>query len=189
VLFGGIVAGLATGFWLWVLGLVATALLDWPDALSTAIAYLGAAVAAGVPIAFALADLTTKAEVEAQIVRLRAFKVGSNGDNPRYAYWVALDDGRSREVKALGVDEARWQPLAEGDLVRARVGRRLGWIHDIEVVRRSRHLGSASYDDTGEHVLEAPENLGEVPVFDRTRPVRRTRRPAPPDRGGWPPTA
>ncbi|MET8146611.1 hypothetical protein ABZU32_40420 [Sphaerisporangium sp. NPDC005288] len=166
VVFGGVVAGLAAGFWLWLLGVVAKALTDWPDALVMPVAYLGAAVAAGVPIAFAIADLTTRTEVEGQIVRLRAFRVGGD-EHPKYAYWVALDDGRRRQVKALGAEEELWRPLAEGDRVRARVGRRLGWIREIEIVERSRHRGAASYDDTGEHVLQAPENLGEVPLRAR----------------------
>ncbi|GAA3825273.1 hypothetical protein GCM10022226_52450 [Sphaerisporangium flaviroseum] len=166
----GLVAGLATGFWLWMFGIVASALIDWPDSLVMPVAYLGAAVAAAVPIAFAIADLTTKTEVEGQIVRLRAFQVGSNGNNrPKYAYWVALDDGRLREVKALGIDEDKWRPLVEGDRVRARIGRRVGWIQEIEVLSHSRHRGASLYDDTGEHLLDLPENLGEVPVLGPRR--------------------
>ncbi|MFC4534081.1 DUF2207 family protein [Sphaerisporangium dianthi] len=163
VMFGGLVAGLAVGFWLWLFGIVAKATLDWPAAFVMPVAYLGGAVAAAVPITLALADLTTRTEVEGQIVRLRAFQVGGS-DNPTYAYWVALDDGRRREVKALGIGEARWRPLAEGDRVRARIARRLGWIHEIEVVERSRHRAAPSYEDTGERLLDAPENLGEVPL-------------------------
>ncbi|WP_424535439.1 DUF2207 family protein [Sphaerisporangium viridialbum] len=164
----GLVAGLATGFWLWLLGIVAQALLDWPHGLVTPVAYLGAAAAAGVPIAFAVADLTGRTEMEGQIVRLRAIQVGSNGnDQPKYAYWVALDDGHLRDVKAFCVEEGKWNRLAEGDRVRARVFRRIGWVHEIEVLDRSRHRDAASYDDTGELLLNAPENLGEVPVLAR----------------------
>lgn len=164
----GVIAGLGTWFWLWLFGVVARALLDLPESFVMPIVYLGAATAAAVPIAFAIADLTTKTQLEAQIVRLRAIQVGSNGDDqPKYAYWVALDDGHLRDVKALGIDESKWGSLAEGDLVRASIGRRLGWIDQIEVVERSRHRGVSSYDDTGEQLLNAPENLGEVPVLLR----------------------
>ncbi|MFC4590950.1 DUF2207 domain-containing protein [Sphaerisporangium corydalis] len=162
----GLVAGLFTGFWLWLLGIVAHAVLGWPEALVMPVAYLGAATAAGVPIAFAIADLTTRTEVEGQIVRLRAFQTGSDGnDNPKYAYWVALDDGHTRDVKALGIGEAQWGTLAEGDRVRARAGRRLGWVEEIEILGRSRHRDASTYNDTGEHLLNAPENLGEVPIL------------------------
>ncbi|MEU8265893.1 hypothetical protein AB0B89_01895 [Sphaerisporangium sp. NPDC049002] len=165
----GLVAGLASGFWLWLLGIIAHAVLGWPEPLVMPVAYLGAAVAAAVPIASAIADLTTKTEVEGQIVRLRAIQVGTSGnDQPKYAYWVALDDGHLRDVKAFGIEEAKWSPLAEGDRVRARVGRRLGWIHEIEILDRSRHRDASSYDDTGELLLNVPENLGEVPVLRRS---------------------
>ncbi|GII78998.1 hypothetical protein Sru01_39800 [Sphaerisporangium rufum] len=168
VLLAGPLAGLAIGFWLWVIGLVAGALLDWPRGPLTLLAQLGGVLAAAVPIGFALADLATTTELVGRIVRLRAVQVGSSGDGPpKYVYWVALDDGRNRDVKALGIAEADWRPLAEGDVVRLRVGRRLGWVQAVETLERSRHRGSASYDDTGEHTLDAPENLGEVPLIAR----------------------
>ncbi|RCG23445.1 DUF2207 domain-containing protein [Sphaerisporangium album] len=165
----GLAAAFFTGFWLWFIGIAVHALIGWPEALVVPVALLGAGLVAGAPIVFALADLAGKAEVEGRIVRLRAFQTGGNGnDDPKYAYWVALDDGRARDVRAYGITAALWQPLTEGDLVKARVFRRLGWVDAIEVVGRSRHRESASYDDTGEHVLEAPENLGEIPLLGRS---------------------
>ncbi|GII67182.1 hypothetical protein Skr01_72670 [Sphaerisporangium krabiense] len=164
IVFAALAAAFFCGFWTWLLGVVGSAVFDWPGSLNLPVAVLAAGLTAGVPIYRVLADLTTKAEAEGQIVRLRRFRVGGD-DDPKYAYWLALDDGRTREVKAYGIAEELWRPLAEGDLVRARVGRRTGWVEAVEVLTGSRHRGAASYDDTGEHLLEAPENLGEVSVF------------------------
>jgi hypothetical protein len=170
----GLVAGAFTGFWLWVAGLVA-GLLGWPGSLVTPVAYLGALLVGGLPIVYAIIDLSAKAEVQGQIVRLRRFQTGTKGnDTPVYAYWVALDDGHQRDVKALGISEELWLPLREGDLVTVRVGRKLGWVHEIATARRSRHSGAA-YDDTAEHLIDAPVNLGEVRLFgddDRRRHMR-----------------
>jgi hypothetical protein len=165
VLFGGPGAAFVIGLWVWVLGILASAFLGWPEPLTRPVVYVAWIVGAGVPVAFAITDMTTSTEVEGQIVRLRSFRVGSNDSGPKYTYWLALDDGQQRDVKAFGIEAAKWSPLEEGDLVRARIGRRLGWVKEIEVVRRSRHRGASSYDDTGEHLLKAPENLGEVPIF------------------------
>ncbi|MEV6982207.1 hypothetical protein AB0M95_13235 [Sphaerisporangium sp. NPDC051017] len=164
----GLAAAFFTGFWLWFIGIAAQALIGWPGSLPVPVALLGAALVGGTPIVLALADIAGKAEVEGQIVRLRAFKTGDD-DSPRYTYWIALDDGRARDVRAYGLTADVYQPLTEGDLVKARVYRRLGWVESVEVVGRSRHREPASYDDTGEHLLEAPENVGEIPVFGRSR--------------------
>ncbi|GII84088.1 hypothetical protein Ssi03_20780 [Sphaerisporangium siamense] len=173
IVFSALAAAFFCGFWTWLLGVVGSAVLDWPRSLNLPVAVLAAALTAGVPIYRVLADLAAKEEAEGQIVRLRRFRVGGD-DRPRYAYRLALDDGRVREVKAYGITEELWSPLAEGDLVRARVGRRTGWVEAVEVLAGSRHRGAASYDDTGEHLLEAPENLGEVRVFGRAPgPVAR----------------
>ncbi|GGL06345.1 hypothetical protein Sme01_66530 [Sphaerisporangium melleum] len=169
VVFGGVVAGLATGFWLWLAGVVAGDVFDLPDLPASGLAFLGGGVAAAVPIAFAVADLAARAEIVGQVIRLRAFQVDSSeDDSARYAYWVAVDDGHRRRVKAFGIGESLWRTLAEGDVIRARAGRRLGWVHAVEVLRRSRHRGASSYDDTGEHPLEAPENLGEALALARS---------------------
>jgi hypothetical protein len=165
VAFGGVVTGLFIGFWTWMAAIAASAFDLWPQSLVLPAAYLTGGATAVLPIAFAVADLTSTAELEGQIVRLRRFRTGSNDNKPKYAYWVALDDGRTRVVKAFGIEEAKWEPLAEGDVVRVRAGRRVGWIHEVEVLSRSRHRGTASYDDTGEHTLDAPLDLSEAGPF------------------------
>ncbi|MFC6084910.1 DUF2207 family protein [Sphaerisporangium aureirubrum] len=165
VAFSGVVTGLFAGFWTWMVAIAGNAFDVWPQPLVMPVALLVGGTVAALPIAFAVADLAARAELEGQIVRLRRFQAGSNDDKPKYAYWVALDDGRAREVKAFGIDEAKWEPLAEGDVVRVRAGRRVGWIHEVEVLARSRHRDTPSYDDTGEHTLDAPLNLGEAGPF------------------------
>jgi hypothetical protein len=47
-------------------------------------------------------------------------------------------------VRAFGVDEEHWLRLQEGDVVTARVGKRLGHIYDVEITTPSRHRGAAS---------------------------------------------
>jgi hypothetical protein len=79
--------------------------------------------------------------VRGQVVRKRAYARNSSGDTPKYRYWIAIDEGTSREVRALGIDEDRWHRLQEGDVVTARVGKRLGRVYDVEVVTPSRHRG------------------------------------------------
>ncbi|GLX00860.1 DUF2207 domain-containing protein [Microtetraspora sp. NBRC 16547] len=167
MLFYALVAGFFTGFWTWIVLLVLSAVDLWPDALVYPGALALGAAAAGVPLVYAIIDLSGKAGVEGQIVRLRRFQVGKKGDDdPKYAYWCAIDEGRAREVKAYGIGADMWSSLSEGQRVRAHVGRKLGWIDAIEVVGRSRLQGAATYDDTGEQRIDAPENLGEIRIFD-----------------------
>lgn len=174
MMFRGLVAGAFAGFWTWIALLVAAAFDAWPDDLVQPAAFAVGLVVAAVPIAYAIHDLTGRTSVRGQIVRLRRYADGSNGDNdPKYAYWCAIDEGRSREVKAFGISAERWHALSEGDLVRARVGRKLGWISEVEVLDRSRPRGGDGYDDTGEHLINAPENLGEVRIFREDGPPER----------------
>lgn len=92
-----------------------------------------------VPLLMALADLVSRSEVQGQVVRRRMYQRTSNSDNPKYRYWIALDTGTSRQVRAYGIDADGWNRLQEGDVVRARVGRRLGRIYEAEILTPSRH--------------------------------------------------
>ncbi|MGX4694651.1 hypothetical protein [Streptomyces sp. JNUCC 63] len=85
---------------------------------------------------------------------------------------LVVDEGREREIKALGIGSALWHTLSEGDQVRARVGVKLGWISEIEVTARARHR-EGRYDDTGEYRVDVPENLGEVRLSEPRRELRR----------------
>ncbi|MCT9933832.1 DUF2207 domain-containing protein [Planotetraspora sp. A-T 1434] len=160
----GLAAGFFAGFWTWIGLLVASAFDVWPDALVQPGAYAVGLAVAGLPLGYAIADLGGRAAVRGQIVRLRQVQVGSKGNNrPKYVYWCAIDEGRSREAKAFGISEELWGRLSEGDRVTAQAGRRLGWISEIEIAERSRLRGTDTYDDTGEHRLNAPQNLGDPP--------------------------
>jgi hypothetical protein len=108
--------------------------VDDPVAVARAIALLVAAV----PLFMALADLFSRSTVEGQVVRARRYQRNSNGDNPRYNHWIGLDTGATKQLYAYGIDEAAWFRLSEGDVVRARVGRRLGRIYVVEILVPSR---------------------------------------------------
>jgi len=99
---------------------------------------LGAALVVGVPLVSLVLDAGGRSTVEGQVVRLRGKVRKQNERQTTYDYYVALDDGTSRTVHALGTAEDRWSGLVEGDVVRATVARRIGWIHGVEVVTPSR---------------------------------------------------
>ncbi len=169
----GLAAGWFAGFFTWILLVVATAFGVWPDGLVLPAALAAGLAVAGLPVVYAIVDLGGAATVEGQIVRLRRFRDGGKAnDTAKWTYWCAIDEGGSREVRAMGLSEEMWRPLREGDKVRAAAGRRLGWIRSIEVIEDSRLR--ASYDDTGEHLVDAPENLGEVRVLPG-HPARASR--------------
>ncbi|MEW9530082.1 hypothetical protein [Microbispora sp. NPDC049125] len=175
----GLAAGAFAGFWTWIILLVVSAFDLWPRGLVQPGALVVGAATAGLPIVYAIADLGGAAAVQGQIVRLRRFQDGTKGnDTPKWTYWCAIDEGRSRQVRAFGISEADWAPLSEGDVVKAAVGRKLGWIKDIEVLERARTRGAGGYDDTGEHLIDAPENLGEVPILAAGRDRDRGPLPA-----------
>jgi hypothetical protein len=146
----GILAALVVGFAVFtisfILLIVGAALLDWalddPFSPATTLAVLAAAV----PVAFALVDLTSRPTVEGQVVRRRRYRVGDN-DSSRYNHWVAIDEGTHRTLHAFGLTAEHWHRVQEGDLVRARVGRRFGWIYGIDVVARGRYGGRPSDGD------------------------------------------
>ncbi|WP_169952833.1 DUF2207 family protein [Microbispora sp. H11081] len=167
----GLAAGWFAGFFTWILLVVAAAFEVWPDGLVLPAALAAGLGVAGLPVLYAVSDLGGAATVEGQIVRLRRFAAGSKGDDtPKWTYWCAIDEGRSREVRAMCLSEEMWRPLREGDQVRAVAGRRLGWIRRIDVIEGSRPRAAASYDDTGEHLVDAPENLGQVRILPEPGP-------------------
>ncbi|MYV46533.1 DUF2207 domain-containing protein [Streptomyces sp. SID2888] len=179
MLFRALAAGAFAGFWTWMILLVATAFDRWPDTwLRPTALGVGAAVAV-VPLVRAITDLVRKEDIRGQVVRLRRFQTGSGDDGgAQYAYWCAVDEGRGREIRALGIRSALWHTLSEGDQVRARVGAKLGWISEIEVTARARHR-EERYDDTGEYRIDAPENLGEVRLSEPRRDPRQEPRREP----------
>ncbi|GII55599.1 hypothetical protein Pth03_39880 [Planotetraspora thailandica] len=165
----GLLAGMMIGVWVFIGLGFATAYDLWPQALLVPTPLLIAGTIAAIPIAFTIIDYSGNTVIEGQIVRLRVFGE-SSGDSPSNpSYYCAIDEGRSREVDAFGLSAEHYGPLSEGDRVRAVAGRKLGWIRNIEVLERARPRGT-TYDDTGEHKIDAPEHLGEVKVIPgRTR--------------------
>jgi hypothetical protein len=164
-------AGLFTGFWLWVIGLVGS-VVGWPAGLATPLAVLGALAVGGPPLVGALADLTHRTTVEGQVVRLRRHARKANGSD--VTHWLALDDGRVRVVHAYGVDGSVWAGLVEGDLVRALVGRWWGWAYEVQVLRPSRHRTGGRDDDATGH--PRPAAAGGPGAAPPPRPRRRAGR-------------
>ena len=165
-------AGLFSGFWLWVLGLLAS-VVGWPDGLATPLAVLGALAVGGPPLVGALADLTHRTNVQGQVVRLRRHNRKANGSD--VTHWLAIDDGRGRVVHAHGVDGPIWAGLVEGDLVRALVGRSWGWVYEVQVLRPSRHrTGGRNGDDATGH--PRPAAAGGPPAAPPPTPRRRAGR-------------
>ncbi|WP_256862964.1 hypothetical protein [Microbispora sp. GKU 823] len=162
----GLAAGWFTGFPTWIILVVAAAFGVWPDGLVLPAALAVGLAVAGLPVVRAISDLGGAATVEGQVVRLRRFPDGGKAnDTSKWTYWCAIDEGGSREVRAMCLSEEMWLPLREGDRVRAVAGRRLGWIRRVDVIEGSRLRDAATYDDTGEYAVDAPENLGEVRVL------------------------
>ncbi len=162
VLFGGLATGAMSGFFVWILLLTVTAIgvLPWPEQLITPTALAAGVLVAAVPIWRAIADLVGQTMVEGKLVRRRQFTTGSS-NNRRTVYRVAIDEGRSNEIKAYGIGIERWNSLTEGDLVRAQVGRHLGWVTEIEVVQPSRQRRAAD-DQYEAAAISAPESLAAV---------------------------
>jgi hypothetical protein len=162
----GLLAGMMIGVWVFIGLLVATSFGYWPDALLTPTPLLVGGTIAAIPIIYAIIDYTGNTVIQGQIVRLRKFGE-SSGDSPsNLQYFCAIDEGHSREVLAYGLPSDLYGPLNEGDLVRAVAGKKLGWIRKIEVLERARPRDTA-YNDTGEHLVNAPEHLGQVKIFER----------------------
>jgi Predicted membrane protein (DUF2207) C-terminal domain len=134
----GLLFALMTASPVLVLSILATAYIGVPaDPVSFSV--LVALLLGSIPVILGIADMRAATTVTGQVVRARRFVQSRNDNSTTYRYWIAIDDGRSRTAHAYGIDAARWADLAEGDLVEARVGRWLGWMHDIKILRPSRH--------------------------------------------------
>lgn len=99
-----------------------------PVQLSLLVAVLFAATG----LALIVSERSSQQTVRGQVIRLRRRRVNDS----EYRYWIAIDDGTSRTVRAFGTTEAVWSGLAEGDLVEARAGRWLGWAESVSKVPR-----------------------------------------------------
>ncbi|MEU8247393.1 hypothetical protein [Nonomuraea sp. NPDC048916] len=128
-------AGFFVGFWTWIGLLVLSAFDLWPGGLVQPGAFAVGLVVAAVPVARAL--LGGHGWVEGQIIRLRRQRSGGNDEQPKYVHWCAIDEGTSRELKAYGMAGEQWALLSEGDVVRVRTARGVGWIDTTEVLSRA----------------------------------------------------
>jgi hypothetical protein len=135
------IVGFATFMVAFVVLLVFGAFLDVGPSDPIAAARWLALTVAAVVVVMAFCDLVSRPEVRGQVVRKRCYARRTSGEQPKYRYWIAIDEGTSRDIQALGIDEDRWHRLEEGDVVAARVGKRLGRIYDVQVVTPSRHRG------------------------------------------------
>ncbi|GAA4593905.1 hypothetical protein GCM10023194_59400 [Planotetraspora phitsanulokensis] len=172
----GLLAGMMIGVWVFIILLVATSFDYWPQALLTPTPILVGGIIAALPIIYTIIDYSGNTVIQGQIVRLRTFGE-SSGDSPsNLTYYCAIDEGRAREVLAYGLPSELYGPLNEGDLVRAVAGKRMGWIRKVEVLEPARARGTA-YNDTGEHLVNAPEHLGQVKLFERSDTSSRSGAP------------
>ena len=98
-----------------------------------------ALVPCGVTIAWALwllaravPDLWQTRTVTGEVVRERRFQQWfGSGNEPRYSYYEAVDDGTADRVVAWRVSEVLWRDYAQGELVTAEVTPRLGYVRTI----------------------------------------------------------
>jgi hypothetical protein len=122
--FGVLQVGFGALFLYWVEPTPAGDLFDVLFVLIPAVVlFLGIAL-----VILALADLRSATEVTGPILRLREF----GGDDKR-RYYVAVDDGRSRAIRAFRIDPRRYLALEQGQVVTVKATKRLGcvrWIID-----------------------------------------------------------
>ena len=83
-------------------------------------------------LARAVPDLWQTCTVTGEIVRGRRFRQRlASGNEPRYWYYDAVDDGTADRVVAWRVSEVQWRDHAQGELVTAEVTPRLGYVRAI----------------------------------------------------------
>ena len=95
--------------------------------LAVPMLFLAAGAAA---ILFALSDLGSPIEVTGPILRLRMF-----GDDDSRRYYVAVDDGTARKVRAWAVSPALYGTLEQGELVTVMTTKKLGCVRSIVPAR------------------------------------------------------
>ena len=142
-LFAAAVVGFATFMVSFIALLLMGALLDIGPADPIAAARLIALTVAAVLAVMALTDLVSRP-------RCAARSCASAGTPATAATTTRSTATGSRSTKARAVrcarsgSRRRRRRLQEGDVVTARVGKRLGHIYDVEVTTPSRHRGAAS---------------------------------------------
>lgn len=84
-------------------------------------------------LARAVPDLWRRREITGDVVRARQRRqiFGSSNENPKYWYYVALDDGTDSRIRALRVRPERYRSCRQGTTVTAVVTPGLGYLREI----------------------------------------------------------
>ncbi len=120
----GLVVVAGAAFFLYVSG---ASLLDAGVFGVVPLVAMGIAVILGVAVVVvAASDWRTAVEVTGRILRLRSF-----GDDEKQRYYVAVDDGASREIRAFRVKPRLYKGLEQDDVVTVRATANLGCVRWI----------------------------------------------------------
>jgi len=89
-------------------------------------------------LARSMPDLWSNRNITGEIVRARRFRrwTGSNNE-PRYSYYLAVDDGTAPQVVAWRLKETTWGDRAEGETVAAVITPRLRYVRSMEPAPKS----------------------------------------------------
>jgi hypothetical protein len=86
-------------------------------------------------LARAVPDLWSRRTVRGEIVRdRRRPQVFSSGNQPKYWYYLAVDDGSSDRIRAWRVRAALWQQCHQGEQVQVELTPGLGYVRSITPV-------------------------------------------------------
>lgn len=120
----GLAVVVGSAFFMYVSG---PSLIDAGVFGAVPLAAIGIAVILGVAVVVvAASDWRTAVEVTGPILPLRSF-----GDDKKQRYYVAVDDGNSREIRAFKVSPRLHQGLEQGDQVTVRATANLGCVRWI----------------------------------------------------------
>lgn len=120
----GLVVVVGAALFLYVSGV---SLLDAGVFGAVPLVVVGIAVILGVAVVVvAASDWRTASEVTGPIIRLRSF-----GDDKKQRFYVAVDDGTSREIRAFKVSPRLYEGLEQGELVTVRSTASLGCVRWI----------------------------------------------------------
>lgn len=96
----------------------------------------GVLVGAVIVLVRAVPDCAQRRTVTGELVRRRRFEGwSSSGDQRRYRYYVAVDDGSAERIVAWRVRESLWQNTIQGETVAADVTPRLGYVRTLARAR------------------------------------------------------
>jgi hypothetical protein len=116
-------AGIQSDDWGWVHGF----------ALIVMIPFAVVALWAVIALVRALPDLASTRSLKGEIVRERKFRQWFEwGNEPKYWYYLAVDDGSEDRIKALRLRESVWSQHSQGDTVTAEITPNLGYVRTMK---------------------------------------------------------